>query len=149
MKHKSLVILIGFLAIAYGLMTGCGSKLKPNENNASSGYGNMPSTDGSSTLVSVDSNSQGFGEKYWHGCKYAQSGVIVSCFEMENITSPSSCQSGVYVDSCPTINLVAKCRIWDTYITLIKINYEYSGTLEDAQQYTILQSGVTMSCSPG
>lgn len=151
MKQKALIVLIGILVIAYGGMSGCGKKkLQSDNNNASSGY-DMPNISGSSTSVDTTDGSQGSGNAggLWHGCKYTQGGVIISCSEMANITSPSSCQAGVYVDSCPTINLVAKCTIRDSYMTLIKINYEYSGTLQDAQQYTILQSGETVSCISG
>lgn len=151
MKQKALIVFIGFLVIAYGGMPGCGKKkLQSDNSNASSGYG-MPSIGDSSTSVDTTGGSQGSGYAggYWHGCKYTQGGVIISCTETATITSPSSCQGTKYVDSCPTINLVATCTIRDSYMTLIKINYEYSGTLQDAQQYTILQSGETMSCISG
>lgn len=147
MKQKALIVLIGILVIAYGGMSGCGKKLKSDNNNASSGYGGMPSANDTPASVDTTGGSGTGNGGYWHGCKYTQDGVIISCSEMANITSPSSCQGGGYVDSCPTINLVAKCTIRDSYMTLIKINYEYSGTLQDAQQYTILQSGETVSCT--
>lgn len=136
MGNKSIVVSAGFLALAFGILAGCGGgTMKPGT------YASAQIPDAGNATTNSSMNT------LWHGCKSTQNGVTVSCTETADITGASSCQGSVYVDSCPTIDLVAKCNILDKYMKVVRINYEYSGTLQDAQQYTIVNSGETASCT--
>lgn len=149
LNNKRLAALIGCLFIAYGAITGCGRKLKPNEGGtASSGGGGLPSAYDSSTPSGTSNGaSSSSNNAQRHGCQYPSSGNPTSCVEKDNIVSQANCNNyETFADSCPLTGLVATCSIKDTYGSVIKINYEYTGTLQDAQLYTTIGTGETLSC---